>query len=525
MKKINVLDVTLRDGGCVNNFNFGQQYMDEIITAQEAAGVDIIEVGYLYEKNGSVSGRTQYINEQVIPKCIMSHKREHISYVAMMDYGKFDVRQLKPRDSKGIDGIRVAFHKKNYKDIVAVGENIMGKGYDLYIQPMITLRYSDLELLNLVEMVNSKLPNAKAFYIVDSFGEMRPNDMCRILSLVDNNLNIDISLGFHSHNNLQMSYSNAITLLQFQTMRDILIDCSIMGMGKGAGNLNTELLLEHLNLYYEKNYNIPPLLQVIDRVINQLHSEFYWGYAPQYYLSAIKQCTPSYASFFYSKHMLSIDQVGELLDLISPEKRNSFDKKYAELLYREYNGRQVVDDSSTIKELTKVLNGKRIILVAPGKSLLRIKSNLQLWGKCDDTVIIGLNVDFEFEDYIVVTRREVYDKVALYGKKVIVPSNIADNKNNTVLNYNNWIDKKAEVHDSSFVICMNLLKVCCVNKIMLAGFDGFSADINENYFDPEMRHPVASGEAKIRNEYYKNFILEMRKEGMNIEFITESLYE
>ena len=44
---LKVLDVTLRDGGCVNNFNFGQNYMDKILSAQEASGVDVIELGYI----------------------------------------------------------------------------------------------------------------------------------------------------------------------------------------------------------------------------------------------------------------------------------------------------------------------------------------------------------------------------------------------------------------------------------------------------------------------------------------------
>ena len=68
MRNLKVLDVTLRDGGCVNNFDFGQNYMDKILAAQESSGVDIIELGYIDEKKGSVSGRTQYINEQVIIK-------------------------------------------------------------------------------------------------------------------------------------------------------------------------------------------------------------------------------------------------------------------------------------------------------------------------------------------------------------------------------------------------------------------------------------------------------------------------
>ena len=172
-----------------------------------------------------------------------------------------------------------------------------------------------------------------------------------------------MTLGFHSHNNLQMSYSNAIEMLKFPTNRDLMLDCSIMGMGKGAGNLNTELLLEHLNLYYGKNYHIAPLLEVIDKVINQLHSEFYWGYAPEYYLSAANQCTPSYASHFYNKHMLPIDQVGEMLEMIAPEKKISFDKNYAEEVYRQYNESKSVDDTLVIEELTKAFAGKRILLM------------------------------------------------------------------------------------------------------------------------------------------------------------------
>ena len=71
MNSLKVLDVTLRDGGCVNNFNFGQTYMEMILAAQEASGVDVIEMGYIDENNGSFCRRTQYINEKVISQCIL----------------------------------------------------------------------------------------------------------------------------------------------------------------------------------------------------------------------------------------------------------------------------------------------------------------------------------------------------------------------------------------------------------------------------------------------------------------------
>lgn len=528
MKSLKVLDVTLRDGGCVNNFKFGQTYMEKILAAQEASGVDVIEMGYIDDKNGSECGRTQYINEQVITECILKNKKPGVTYVAMMDYGKFDVDKLQPRTEDSIDGIRMAFHKKNRLDMIPLGKKIIEKGYQFYIQPMITLRYSDAELLELINLVNTELPDASGFYIVDSFGEMRPNDMNRVLNLVDHNLIPSMTLGFHSHNNLQMSYSNAIALLQFPTNRDLMLDSSIMGMGKGAGNLNTELLLEHLNLYYGKNYQIAPLLEVIDKVINQLHSEYYWGYAVEYYLSSANHCTPSYASHFYNKHMLPIDQVGELLGMIAEEKKISFDKNYAEEIYRQYNESKSVDDTQVVKDLASEFAERKVLLVAPGKSVGQAVDKIKELSEDKNMVVIGLNstLDMPF-DYLLTTRTDIYEKAVAEGKSVIVPSSVSKGGrgNVKILNYSNWIEVDDRTHDSSAVIALNLLKACGVKEVLLAGFDGFSIDINENYYDPNMRYPVNAEQAERRNRYYKGFINKIKESGIAISFVTPSLYE
>ena len=526
MNRLKVLDVTLRDGGCVNNFNFGTAYMNKILHSLEAAQVDIIEVGYIDEKKGSIKGRTQYLSEKCIETSLNLEKKQDISYVAMIDYGKFDIDNLQNRNVSGIDGIRLAFHKKNRFEAIDLGKKIIEKGYDFYVQPMITLRYSDAELLELIQYVNDNIPTANAFYIVDSFGEMRPNDMCRIMNLVDHNLNLDISIGFHSHNNLQLSYSNAISLLQFATNREVIIDSSIMGMGKGAGNLNTELLLEHLNLYYGKTYSISPLLEVIDKVVNQLHSEFYWGYAIEYHLSSVNHCTPSYASYFYNKHMLPIDQVGELLSLIEDNKKISFDAVYAENLYREYNQNKTVNDLDTINELKNIFSGKSILLIAPGKSTKSKKKDIEKFIHENEVITIGLNINWKF-DYVITTREEMYREFVNAGVRVITTSNVAKagRGNVMIVDYGRWIDVKEETHDSSAVIIMNILKECNVNNIYLAGFDGFSMNINDNYCDPYLRHPVSEEQATKRNHYYKNFINKIKEEGINIEFVTASKYE
>lgn len=525
MNKLSVLDVTLRDGGCVNNFNFGQEYMEKILAAQEESGVEYIELGYIDEKNGSNRNRTQYKDEQIIKSCILKEKRPGTKYVVMMDYGKFHPENLQPCSEKDIDGIRVAFHKKNRNDIIAVGKMIMEKGYEFFIQPMITLRYSDSELLELIDIVNKELPDAVGFYIVDSFGEMRPNDMNRILNLVDHNLIPSMALGFHSHNNLQMSYSNAVSLLQFPTNRNLMVDCSIMGMGKGAGNLNTELLLEHLNLYYGKNYNTAPLLEVMDKVINQLHAEFYWGYAVEYYLSSIHGCTPSYASHFYDKHMLPIEQVAELLNMIDEDKKVSFDKEYAESLYLKYNERKIIDDTDVILELTQQMKNRKVLLIAPGKSIETKSTNIQKLVDDDNLITINLN-HFKYDtDYILTTRVDVYDEAVHKGKNIIVTSNISKGGRSTVkiIDYKKWIIVDENTHDSAGIIAINLLKACKVSEIMLSGFDGFSVDINENYYDPNLRHPITPEQAIYRNNFFKKFISKIAID-VKISFITKTKY-
>ena len=528
MDRIKVLDVTLRDGGCVNDFNFGQDYMEKILAAQEAANIDIIEMGYIDDKAGSPSGRTKFINDTAIKETILKHKKPGIKYVAMIDYGKFDVNNLAPRGEDTIDGIRMAFHKKDRFNMIELARIIMSKGYEFFVQPMITMRYSDKELLELIETVNEQLSDASGFYIVDSFGEMRPNDMERMLNLVDYNLIRTMPIGFHSHNNLQLSYSNAISMLQFPTTREIMVDSSIMGMGKGAGNLNTELLLEHLNLFYGGNYSVQPLLDVIDKVINQLHNEFYWGYAPEYYLSSANHCTPSYASYYFNKHMLPIDQVSELLNMLAEEKKISFDKVYAENVYLEYNKSKSVDDESAVKDIKASVEGKRVLLVAPGRSVIEAQDKIAELIKEEDVLSIGLNstlpIDF---DYQLTTRTEAYNKAVAEAKNVIVPSNISKGGrgNVKVLDYSKWIDVDEQTHDSAAVIAVNLLRKCEAKELLLAGFDGFSVDINENYYDASMRHPYNAEEAQKRNEYHKKLFNRVKEEGIKVEFITPSKYQ
>lgn len=519
-----VLDVTLRDGGIVNNFNFGEESMKAILNAIEESGVDFIEVGYLEQNTGTIRGRSQFINEKVISKYFLKNKKPGVTYTVMIDYGKFNIDKLGNKEDTGIDAIRFAFHKRNLHDVKTIYEKIIAKGYKVFMQPMVTLHYNNDELEELVDIANSL--NIQGIYFVDTFGQMQQPDILRLTNFFDTKLRPDLALGFHSHNNIQMAYANSISFIQYTTNRIKMIDSSIMGMGRGAGNLNTELILSYLNQYYGANYNNIPLLKIMDTVLTKIKSEYPWGYSVEYYLSSINDCSPIYAGHYYKKHMLPVEQINDLLKMVEGEKRISFKKDYAEEIYRNYNSRNYCDDTDTIKVLTNAINGKKICVIAPGKSLIYKEEEVRKVANESD-VVFCLNCCVFNPDYILITREEALSFIPKSNATLIITSNVycSDMNNGYMIDYLKWVSIiNDETCDSAGYIILNLLTKLGVSEIGLAGFDGFIANINGNYFDESLKRSVTIDQLDTKNKVFAHFIKTKQHE-TNIRFITESIYE
>lgn len=328
-RKINLLDCTLRDGGIVINFDYGMDRMQKIKATLEASGVEFIECGYIDEKKGSPEGRTCFNNEVSIKKSLLaSGKKSGITYVTMIDYGTYDVSKLNHRTKDGIDGIRLAFHKENWKESIEWGKIILSKGYDLYIQPMVSMRYTDEEFRQLIGVVNCELKGAKGFYVVDSFGQMDNAALIHMLEITDEYLDSAMVLGFHAHNNRQMAYSNALSFAEFNAKHNMMLDASIMGMGKGAGNLCTELI-EATLLNEGKTYNTTVIYDAISEYFAEQQKKTPWGYSLDYYLSSLYSCTPSYIKVFTADNRVTTDVLIELLKNMPNEKRAACDRAFA----------------------------------------------------------------------------------------------------------------------------------------------------------------------------------------------------
>lgn len=335
-RKIKLLDCTLRDGGIVIDFNFGIERMRWIKEILESSGVDYIECGYIDERKGSSEGRTCFIDETSIERTLLSDgKKAGITYVAMIDYGTFDLNKLNSRNEYGIDGIRLAFHKENWEDSIRVAKIIMEKGYDLYFQPMVSLRYSEEEYRRLISVVNQELKGANGFYVVDSFGQMDNSSLIHLLEIADEYLEPDMILGFHAHNNRQMAYSNALSFVEFHAKHNIMLDASVMGMGKGAGNLCTELIEDTLGAE-GMEYNSTVLYDAISEYFASQQKITPWGYSLDYYLSSLYSCTPSYIKIFTSDIRVTTDDLICLLKNMPDAKRAACDRTFAVEYLKSY---------------------------------------------------------------------------------------------------------------------------------------------------------------------------------------------
>lgn len=522
MNKIQVLDCTLRDGGYCNQWNFGLDNTKKIVQCLVDADIDIIECGFLTNTVIYDSQITKFTRVSEITSVLPKERKGKI-FVVLMNYGEYNMDDLPDYDGSSIDGIRVAFHKKDVKEALDVCRVIKEKGYKVFIQAMVSLSYTDEEFLSLLRAVNELGPYA--FYIVDSFGMMKKKNLLRLFYMVENNLTEGILIGYHSHNNMQLAYSNAQNLVETQTIRNLIIDASIYGMGRGAGNLNTELFVEYLNETAGASYSRKPLLNVIDEILNAFYHQYYWGYSLPNYLSATHYAHPSYAGYLSEKNTLTVEAIDEIFALMTEEKKLIFDKTYIEELYTQYMATGSIQEEH-LSELRARLEGGKVLLIAPGKSCIDEKSIIMAQAEKDDVITISVNFEYPCveTDFIFLSNlRRFRDIKESKKEKCIVTSNIPADKVYLQTKYYNLLNSIEAIKDNAGMMAIQFLIDLGVNEVILAGFDGYSHDSYENYASQQLAMLTKNAIVDAMNMGIHTMLEKFRKE-THIRFLTKTKF-
>lgn len=535
MKNIRILDCTLRDGGRIIDCAFPDQEIKEISDKLANAKIDIVEVGFLRDwKKVEYKGNSTFFTDVDQIRPFVDKSKTNVLYVAFIDYGMCDINSLKPCDGTSIDGIRFGFTKKNYKEdkenVLRWARIIKDRGYKLFVQGVNSLNYSDRELLEIVDMVNEIHPYS--FGIVDTYGAMYVDDIDRLYGLIDHNMLPDICINFHSHNNYQLSFAFAqeIIKLSGSGSRQIIIDGTLGGIGKVAGNLNTELIVDFLVRKLHYDYEFEDILDMLDDYIYKYSLDHKWGYSTAAMMAGVYKSHPNNIIYLTEKFRLDTKDIGKLLSMIDPETRQRYDYDNIQRLYTEYVGDKI-DDYTAVQALKEVVGGKEVLVMVPGNTLNTHREEIDRYIAEHKPVVISVNfMADEPSAYAFFGNAKRYARLEnkRVGRKVIISSNVkTDNDTDIIVNYHSLINRGYKYFENSTIMLLNLLKRVNPSRITLAGFDGFDANNRKNYADSSYQNERHIEEFNTLNKEISTMFGEVVKTmspACEFKMITPSLY-
>ncbi len=335
MKNLQILDCTLRDGAQVNEARFGERAIRDIMDNLTRAGVDIIECGFLKDCEYE-SGRTYYPQPSYAVS-YMPQKDRNVIYAALMDYGRYDVDKLEPYDGKSFDLIRISFFEKDVDQVISFIQKVIDKGYRVSMQPMDTFSYSDDNIRKVIEVANTL--RLEVLSMVDTYSLATTNDIERVYEFYKEKLDKNVKIGFHSHNNQLNSFALAQHFIKIsEPERNLVIDCSMYGMGRGGGNLNTELFAEYLNRQEMKHYQMKYILDMIDTYLVKFKKDFEWGYSIPMMYAGIYGVHVFTTNYLANKPNVTSYDLKCMFEMLDGHKKKRYDYDYLDFIYEQYIG-------------------------------------------------------------------------------------------------------------------------------------------------------------------------------------------
>lgn len=288
---ITLVDVTLRDGGIVNDFYFDDDFVKALYQANWQAGVDVMEMGYrasdkLFSREKF--GKWKFCDEQDLRAVI---PLDHTLKIAVMaDVGRTDMSTFLPKEQSIIDIVRVACYLDQVAEAVQMVNTLHGLGYFVSCNIMAITQGDSQTVQNALQMIATS--QADVIYATDSFGALYPDDVKNIINaFVQTAKACGKQVGFHAHNNQNLAFANTWQALQNGAT---FIDSTMGGMGRGAGNCSTEQMLGYLG----GKYSLVPALGFLQSWVQPLKKQLKWGYDVPYLITGLANAHPRQAIDF-----------------------------------------------------------------------------------------------------------------------------------------------------------------------------------------------------------------------------------
>lgn len=292
---IKIVDCTLRDGGLVNNFEFSDAFVKDLYYTNIKAGVDYMEFGYKASKeifNPDDFGKWKFCKEEDI-RAVVGDNNSGLKISVMADVGFADFKKdIINKNDSVIDMVRTAAYIPQIPASVEMIQDAHDKGYETTVNIMAISKVREEDLEEGLRILAES--DVDYIYLVDSFGAFYPEQIRR---LTDKYMNIAQAhgkrIGIHAHNNQQLAFANTIEALNNGAS---MLDATVSGMGRGAGNCYMETLLAFLR---NSKYNLVPIMDFVQKHIKaEMEKGNIWGYDIPYLLTGVMNSHPASAIRF-----------------------------------------------------------------------------------------------------------------------------------------------------------------------------------------------------------------------------------
>lgn len=475
--EVKLLDCTLRDGGYYTNWDFEDKLVEVYAQAMESLPIDYVEVGYRSVPMKGYLGQYFYCPEYVLKRLKSLMPTKELTIIL----NEKDIRSTHIKEGllipciPYVSMVRIAIDPKNMKRAIELAKEVNKAGFKVAFNVMYMSNWKkDSTFLNHLEDVDNIIDH---FYMVDSYGGIMPEDVKDIVALIKSKTNV--SIGFHGHDNLEMALINTITAIDCGC--DI-VDATITGMGRGAGNLKTELLLTYLESVKELPLKYRELSKVVSE-FEELRKFYQWGTSLPYMFSGAKSLPQNKVMEWVG---LNRYPLGTIINALNNQKLEVKDNFKLPVLEKKnkYNKAVVLGAGKTSKTHKTAI--KRFIEV----------SNLN-----EEVCLVHAGVR-NIEEYLNVNCEQYYSLVGFESEKSLISINDESKRIQTCvyppfprpmgttipLNIEE-VSKELEsitftnvTSDSPLALAIQTAIDLGVKEIYLVGFDGYDVNINQNQF-------------------------------------------
>ena len=308
-------------------------------------------------------------------------------------------------------------------------------------------------------------------------------------------------------------------------------------MGRGAGNATTELVAGYLNRKHSCGYDMNAIMDAIDVYMEYFREHYSWGYSTPYFIAGMYCCHVNNIAYLLKNHRTNSRDMRNIIESLSPDDRIKYDYDLLEQKYLENQCRKV-NDEDTVIELARRFAGRKILLIAPGKSSLDDQAKIMEFIRQEAPAVIGVNAflpGYEY-DYVFLTNSARYEYAQsaypeqFAGTCKILLSNIKTepSENELIIGFERIVKRGWEHFDNAVICCLRFMDKLRADTVFLAGFDGFRHRYNESYADEHIPAVNTSDDWDGLNAEILDMFRDFKNTAVctrNVEFLTESIFD